>query len=410
VAVGPAAGTKRLLVLGAGPAQLGLLEAAAAREDVLVIACDRDPAAVGFPLADRRALVSTEDELAIEQLARAEHVDGIVAPGIDWPVAIAARVAAKLELPHPLPPPVAQLATSKQRQRIRLGEAGVAQPRWALVGKADTPDAAVAEVGLPCVVKAPDRQGQRGLSVVRDAEDVAAAVAAAREVSRSGTVLLEELVDGQEVTVVSFSRRGRFVPLAVTDRERGDVAFGVALAHVFPSPHAEEAAALAEAAADAIGLADGPAYTQIVCGADGPRVIELAARLGGGHDAELVEAATGAPLNAMAVAAALGEEPPLFEPHDAGGAVTRFLVPPVGELRAVEGVAEAQRMDGVARVRIYRAPGHRFEAFRVGADRAGALLAVGASRDEALVRADAAAAAIRFVVDPLQPEPGDRPR
>jgi biotin carboxylase len=401
VAVGPAAGTKRLLVLGAGPAQLGLLEAAAARDDVVVIALDRDPGAVGFALADRRALVSTEDELAIEQLARAEHVDGIVAPGIDWPVAIAARVAAKLELPHPLSPGVAQTATSKVRQRTRFAEAGVAQPRWATLGRDEDPRNALAHVGLPCVVKAPDRQGQRGLSVVRGAEELAPAVAAAREASRGGAVLLEELVEGQEVTVVSFSRRGRFAPLVVTDRERGDEAFGVALAHVYPSPHAEAAAALAEAAARAVGLADGPAYTQIVVGADGPRVVELAARLGGGHDAELVEAVTGAPLNAMTVAAALGEEPPFFEPVSVGGGVTRFLVPPVGELRAVEGVEEAGALPGVLRVRVYRAPGHRFEAFRVGADRAGAVLAVGASRDEALARADAAASAIRFDVAPL---------
>ena len=250
-------------------------------------------------------------------------------------------------------------------------------------------------------MKAPDRQGQRGLTVVRREEDVDAAIAVAREASRGGSVIVEQLVEGQEVTVVSFSQRGRFVPLAVTDRERGADAFGVALAHVYPSPHAVEAAALAEAAAAALGLEDGPAYTQIVVGADGPRVVELAARLGGGHDAELVEAVTGAPLNAMTVAAALGEEVPLFEPVAVGGGVTRFLVPPVGELRAVEGVAEAEALPGVERVRVYRRPGHRFGALRVGADRAGAVLAVGETRDEALARAEAAAAAIRFVVQPV---------
>jgi biotin carboxylase len=401
VAVDPPAGSKRLLVLGAGPAQLGLLEAAAAREDVLVIALDRDPAAIGFALADRRALVSTEDEVAIEQLARAEGVDGIVAPGIDWPVAIAARVAAKLELPHPLSPQTAQLATSKQRQRGRFAEAGVAQPRWAVLGQAEDAEAALRSVGLPCVVKAPDRQGQRGLTVVRREEELGAAIEVAREASRSGSVILEELVEGKEVTVVSFSQRGRFAPLAVTDRECGEQAFGVALAHVFPSAHAEEAAALAEAAAAAVGLVDGPAYTQIVLGADGARVVELAARLGGGHDAELVEAVTGAPLNALVVAAALGEELPLFEPAPRGGGVTRFLVPPIGELRAVEGVAEAEALPGIERVRVYRRPGHRFDELRVGADRAGAVLAVGDSRDEALARADAAAEAIRFVVEPV---------
>ena len=93
-------GRKRLLVLGAGPAQLGLLEAARKR-DVFVIAVDRDPTAPGFAFADRRAIISTEDERGIERLAAAERIDGVIAPGIDWPVGIAARVAGKLGLPPP---------------------------------------------------------------------------------------------------------------------------------------------------------------------------------------------------------------------------------------------------------------------------------------------------------------------
>src|SRR5437764_15035603 len=90
----------RLLVLGAGPAQLGLL-AAARKRGLFVIALDRDPAAPGFRYADRRAIISTEDEQGIERLAGAEGVDGIIAPGIDWPVGIAARIAERLGLPHP---------------------------------------------------------------------------------------------------------------------------------------------------------------------------------------------------------------------------------------------------------------------------------------------------------------------
>ena len=85
----------RLLVLGAGPAQLGVLAAARAA-DLTVVAADRDPSAPGFRYADRRAIVSIEDEPAIERLARAEEVDGVIAPGTDHAVAIAARVAQRL--------------------------------------------------------------------------------------------------------------------------------------------------------------------------------------------------------------------------------------------------------------------------------------------------------------------------
>ena len=148
----------RLLVLGAGAAQLGLLEAAAAR-DLTVIAVDRNPLAVGFALADERAVISSEDEAGIERLARARSVDGIVSPGADWPVGIAARVAERLGLPHPITGATAVLATTKTRQRERFAAAGVPQPRIFSTTDPDVP--------FPCVVKAPDRQGQRGLTLVR---------------------------------------------------------------------------------------------------------------------------------------------------------------------------------------------------------------------------------------------------
>jgi biotin carboxylase len=383
----------RLLVLGAGPAQLGLLEAARAHR-IWTAVCDRDAGAPGFELADRRCLVSTEDEAAIERLATALEPDGVIAPGTDWPVAIAARIARRLGLPHPLAPATATLATHKLRQREALAAAGVPQPRWQAVG--DEPP----ELGAPCVVKAPDRQGQKGLSLVLDDADLAEAVQLARRTSRSGIALVEEYVDGPEVTVIGFSAGGEFVPLAVTDRVTADPpAFGVALAHVWPSPYAEAAAEVTRRAVEALGIEEGPSYTQLRIGPGGPDVIEVAARLGGGHDAELVEAATGVDLNWLALAAALGRRPALDQvtaryAERVGGAVTRFLVAPPGVLESVE---VPQGLPGVLRMRIYREPGCVLTPLRRGSDRAGAVLAVGGTREEAVARADAAAERVRFL-------------
>ena len=268
---------RRLLVLGAGAAQLGLLEAARAL-DLFVIAVDRDPAAPGFPLADRRAIVSTEDEPGIERLADAERINGVIAPGIDWPVAVAARVAKRLALAHPLTPEVAQLSISKVKQLERFGEAGVPQPRTEIAKSLAEARAAVERLGFPCVVKAPDRQGQRGLALVEDEASFATAVDAALEASRSKSCLVEELIDGQEVTVNAFSLEGRFHPLTVTDRMRADPpAFGVALAHVWPSAlapaHVGAAVEAAREAAAALGIENGPTYTQVVVGSQGDRAV-----------------------------------------------------------------------------------------------------------------------------------------
>jgi biotin carboxylase len=119
----------KLLVLGAGRQQLGLL-GAARRRGVTVVAVDHDPAAPGFGLADRRALISFEDEPALHRLAEAERIDGVISPANDWSVGIAARVAHRLGLAHPLDPRTAALAASWLRQRERFAEAGVPTATW----------------------------------------------------------------------------------------------------------------------------------------------------------------------------------------------------------------------------------------------------------------------------------------
>ena len=403
VAVGSAERGRRLLVLGAGAAQLGLL-AAARGQGLYVIAADRDPAAPGFRYADRRAIVSAEDEVGLERLADAERVDGLIAPGIDWPVAIAARIAERQGLPHPISGATAVLATSKLRQRERFREAGVPQPAFELCRSVADVEEAAARLGFPCVVKAPDRQGQRGLGLVRAPEDVRRAADEALGASRGGSAIVERYAEGREVTVNAFSIDGRFFPLTITDREVAEPpAFGVALAHVWPSllPPGEIGAAVeaASAAAAALGVRDGPTYTQILAAGEGPRVVELAARLGGGHDAELCRAALGVDLNGLALAAAFGDpvSPGALTPAArAGGACVRFLVAPPGLLREVTGTEEARALDGIELVTVYRREGAVLGPLRRGSDRAGAVLAVGGSREEAVERAGAAADLVRF--------------
>ena len=399
----------RLLVLGAGPAQLGLL-ASARRHGLYAIAVDRDPGAPGFRYADRRAIVSTEDEPGIERLAAAERVDGIIAPGIDWPVAIAARVAERLGLPHPISPETAALSTSKLRQREAFAAAGVMQPRSVVCSGAEEAAAAAESLGYPVVVKAPDRQGQRGLTLVPETRRMASAVEVALDASRSATLLVEEHVEGREVTVNGFSLGGWFHPLTVTDRLTADApAFGVALAHAWPSELSPERIAgaieVAAGAVEAIGITEGPSYTQVLVGEQGAHIGEVAARLGGGHDAELCHAVLGVELNSLALSCALGWEitaQQLAPVAKAGGGCVRFLVAPPGELRGVSGLEAAYALDGIKGIRVYRKVGHRFGPLIRGSDRAGAILSVGDSRESALEQADAAASLVRFETVPVE--------
>jgi hypothetical protein len=77
----------------------------------------------------------------------------------------------------------------------------------------------------------------------------------------------------------------------------------------------------------------------------------------------------------------------------------RFLVAPPGKLRAVDGLDEAFDVEGVRGIRIYRKASHVFGPLLSGADRAGAILAIGDSAEDALARADRAGSLVRFEVE-----------
>jgi biotin carboxylase len=366
----------RLLVLGAGPPQLGVL-AAARQRDLTVVAVDRDPSAPGFRHADRRAIVSIEDEPAIDRLARAEEIDGVIAPGTDHAVAIAARIADRLALPHPLSPEAAVLAASKPRQREQLAAAGIAQPRSSVHASVDEAADAAAAVGAGAVVFG---DGERWL--------------------------VEERSDFRLLTVNGFVLDGALVPLTVTDREQADPpAFGVALAHLWPADEDEAAIQVTARAVAALGISHGPVIAQLLISPDGPLVAKVSARTGGGHEAELARLAVGVDQNALAIRAVLGEpvdRRDLEASTRAGGACVRFLLAPPGELHGIEGVDAAMSVTGVRAVHVYRDAGHVFGPLRSASDRAGAIVAAAATRDEAALAAAEAADRVRFVTAPVE--------
>ena len=231
--------------------------------------CDRDEAAIGLRFADRHALVSTEDEEGIESARASRRRSArLIAPGIDWPVAIAARVAARLGLPHPLEPETAALAVSKVRQRERFDEAGVPQPRWRLVvsAEAEADGALRREAARPAGPGGRVARAGSRTSFVRRSRR-------ALEASRDGAALVEEWVDGP-----GGDRQRLLGRAAGSARSRSPIASRPS--HL-PSgsrsrtpgrarSRSRRPSTLPSAAAAALGVREGPTYTQIRMGAGRP--------------------------------------------------------------------------------------------------------------------------------------------
>lgn len=299
---------------------------------------------------------------ALERL-RSRHrerpFDGI-ATLYDPAVPFVAEAAEALGLPG-IGASAARAAQDKRLMRERFAAAGMNVPRFA---RLDGPDAApdptapdLTELRFPVVVK--PAHGFSSIGVVRvDApEDLPAAVEAVRAVCRAkipGAVdlVVEEYLDGPEYAVESLAYRGRVEVLTIGYKGQPKGPYFEETVYRAPAPLPSGAAAAIErevaAAHAALGIADGPAHTELRLQGDRPYLLELGARVGGSGVSHCIAyGATGADLAADALRIAVGREPEAPECRKpAAGAAANYIVPcgGAGRIRAVRGLERVRAL------------------------------------------------------------------
>ncbi len=273
-------------------------------------------------------------------------------------------------------PEVARSLVDKLCQREALRKGGVPSPLCWEIPASRSPaavEAVAAAVDYPAVLK--PRTGSRGqyTTLVADAGDLVGQVAllppqaggnagmfveqylpdlAAGPSERFADYLsVESLVALGEVSHVAVT--GRF-PLAEPFRETG---------FFIPAdmPQAQIAAAfeIATAALRVLGVQTGGFHTEIKLTPDGPRVIEVNGRLGGGIP-EMLSQASGLSLFELSMRVALGEPVVVDGPVACARVGWRFLLqPPMSARRVVsiEGLDRLAKRPGVNAVFVNRAPG-----------------------------------------------------
>lgn len=284
----------------------------------------------------------------VERLHTALGFDGVIT-SCDYYLPVAARIADRLGLPGPSAEAVGNACRKDATRRV-LDAAGLPGPRFAVrSGWAEVADAA-REIGYPLVVKPVDLCA--GM-YVRRVDDEAALRDAwraldgfpvnARGQRRSPAVLLEELLDGPEVSVETVSYDGTTEVIGVTDKSVGGAPAFIETGHMFPATlaPADDRAARETTllALKALGLDGVVAHTEIKLTAAGPRVVEVNPRPAGNRITELIRHVTGIDLATACVDVALGHRPDL-RGWDTGlrSAAIGFLVPDTaGTLTAIDG-------------------------------------------------------------------------
>jgi biotin carboxylase len=369
------------LLAGGSRSQLGLLEHARALEHKICVV-DGAPTAPLLKEADYpvvRSFTDVEGVLADLERIGVEPV-AVATMGSDQAVLPTARLAERLGLPG-LPVAAAEIVADKRKMRAAFEAAGIPAPAGRDVTSLNDAVAALAEIGVPAVLKPVDGSGQRGVTEVRAEDELPAAFERALAASRTGAAVLERYVEGQEFTVNGFLFEGEYFPMSVTQRRlHPPPPLGVCIAHRYPSGLGDEAERrlfeLALRVSRAVGIETGPSYVQVRVHEGEPGVIEVGARLGGGKDAELAKLVTGFDAIRANVLWSLDqlrrEDLVPGEPVASCGQV-RFVVAPPGRIVRLE-AAPALALEGVHEAGFYWHEGMTLPPLTSGAERLGYLV------------------------------------
>ncbi|MGH3186195.1 MAG: ATP-grasp domain-containing protein [Streptosporangiaceae bacterium] len=256
------------------------------------------------------------------------------------------------------PPPAVLRVTDKYLQRTALNRAGISVTPVAPVRHGSC-ERAARIVGVPAILKPRRGNASQGVTLVKSAAEVAAAMDGGvggwlLEQPLAGASRAAEPWLGDYASVEMLSIDGCHRQLFVTDklalgsgfRERGSV-----LPSSLPASAQHELVGLAAGALDAIGLRNGITHTEIKLTPAGPRIIEVNGRLGGPVHRLLTLAGSANPV-ALAIEVAVGGRPPASVPGFASHVATVHILPPAGatRIRALPDVAALRRLPGVRRV------------------------------------------------------------
>ncbi len=377
---------KKIMIVGASVLQLpAILKAKEMGLQVAVV--DYDPKAIGIQYADEYYNASTMDEDAVLESAKKSLPDGIMTLATDMTMRGVAKVSDYLHL-HSIPYSTALVATDKYDMIKAFKAHGVPSPWYYVVDSADGLDEIKDKLSYPCVMKPTDNAGSHGVVLAHDLDELKRSFEYSHSCVRKGTVIIEEYLEGDEVSVECMVVNGDVNVLQITDKLTTGAPHFVEMGHSQPTKHpaniADEIRKVAVAACKAVGINKGPAHVEMMVTSRGPVMIELGARMGGDNiTTALVPLSTGIDMVKETIKVALGEEPDVKNKISKGSAIRYFKVP-YGRIESIDGVDEANSVSGVSQIIFTKGVGEQSTPIESSNDRIGFVIAQGSDAEDAI--------------------------
>lgn len=299
-----------LAIIGASYLQRPLVEKAKAM-GLRTICFAWAEGAVCKDLVDVFYPISIVEKEQILTICQQEHIDGICTIASDVAAPTVAYVAEQMGLVGNSYE-ASLRANNKWLMRQAFTSADVPCPRHMCVTTLDV-DVIQTQMSLPLIVKPSDRSGSLAVNKITDWAQLPSAIQEAQTASFRGEAMVEEFIEGREISVEFISYQGKHYPLQITDKVTTGAPHFVELEHHQPSTLSAEMYSaiytITERALQALGITNGASHAEYKITDDGHvYVMEIGARMGGDFiGSDLVQLSTGYDFVRGVIEVALGQ-------------------------------------------------------------------------------------------------------
>ena len=354
---------QKLAVIGASYLQQPLVEKA--KEMGLEVHCFAwEEGAVCKDIADHFYPISIIEKEEILSICQQVGINGICTIASDVAAPTVAYVAEKMGLVGNSYESAVR-ANNKYLMRESFSKYDVPCPKY-MVATPDTLNTPTVLDGLrefqyPIIIKPSDRSGSLGVSKICAPAEYYPAINHAMKVSFKHEAMIEEFIDGREISVEFISYQGNHYPLQITDKVTTGAPHFVELEHHQPSSLSkdmyEKIYSITERALNALGITNGASHSEYKITQTGRiAIMEIGARMGGDFiGSDLVRLSTGYDFLKGVIEVALGEfVEPQITVHKCSGVYflceeTKRLLPIIAKWKNSPAFVEGEITDNVLR-------------------------------------------------------------
>ncbi len=345
---------KTLAIIGASYLQLPLVQRAK-EMGIRTICFAWAEGAVCKDVADVFCPISIVEKEQILEICKQEQIDGICTIASDTAAPTVAYIAEQMGLIGNSYE-ASLRANNKILMRKAFAAANVPCPQYWCITDQSPSHLTPYTLHFPLIVKPSDRSGSLGVAKIEKEEDLILAIKTAQEYSFKHEAIMEQFIEGREISVEFISYQGIHYPLQITDKVTTEAPHFVEIAHHQPADLTKEQYAeiydLTKRALTALGVTNGASHSEYRITKEGRiYVMEIGARMGGDFiGSDLVQLSTGYDFLRGVIEVALGTfNPPQLTEHNYSGVyflseATSYLKPII-EQHALLEIVQAEITD-----------------------------------------------------------------